>query len=145
LTIQDQIVQTANDYGVDPNLALAVAAKESSFNPNAVGSSGEIGVFQLMPATATSLGVNDPFDPVQNIEGGIMYLQNLLFSYGGDTAKALAAYNAGPGAVASGRIPSSTQSYVTSVMSAAGIGGGGSSTWLLAALGFGAIVFAMGD
>lgn len=98
MTIQEQIVQTARDYGVDENLALQVARAESSFNPGAIGSSGEIGVFQLMPGTASDLGVN-PHDVADNIRGGVLYLRQMLGRFGGDIQKALAGYNWGPNAV----------------------------------------------
>ena len=116
-SIQQQIIDAANAQGVDPNLALAVAQQESGFNPNAVSSAGAIGVFQLMPSTAAGLGVN-PYDVTSNIDGGITYLKQQLDAFGGNTSLALAAYNAGPGAVAHyGGIPPypETQNYVDSV------------------------------
>jgi len=94
-TVQAQITSTANQYGVDPSLALQVASVESGFDNNAVSSAGAIGIFQLMPATAAGLGVN-PHDPVQNITGGVHYLAQLLSRYGSDASKALAAFNWGP-------------------------------------------------
>lgn len=124
MTIQDQITQAANSAGVPAWLALAIAQRESGFSNSAVGSAGEIGIFQLLPSTAAQLGV-DPTDPVQNIAGGVAYLAQLLRTFGGDTQKAAAAYNCGPTcvthAVASGGdgwaalIPSSTQAYVMGV------------------------------
>jgi soluble lytic murein transglycosylase-like protein len=94
-TVQAQITSTANQYGVDPSLALQVATVESGLDNNAVSSAGAIGIFQLMPATAAGLGVN-PHDPVQNINGGVRYLAQLLSRYGSDASKALAAFNWGP-------------------------------------------------
>jgi soluble lytic murein transglycosylase-like protein len=113
-----QIVQTAQQYGVDPNLALAVAQQESSLNPDAISSEGAIGLFQLMPATAAGLGV-DPHDPLQNITGGVKYLSQLLTQFGGNVSLALAAYNAGPGNVQKyNGIPPfpETQNYVSSIL-----------------------------
>lgn len=127
--IRALIVSTAQTYGLDPNLALAVAQRESGFNQNARGTSGEIGVFQLMPATAADLGV-DPYDVVQNIQGGVRYLKQMLNLFGGDVSKALAAYNAGPrrvgSAVESGwnwfaSIPATTRVYVSKVLAALGL------------------------
>lgn len=124
LTIQDQITAAANTAGVPAWFALAIAQRESGFDNNAVGSAGEIGIFQLLPSTAAQLGV-DPTDPVQNIAGGIAYLAQLLRTFGGDAQKAAAAFNCGPtcvaNAIAAGgpnwaaHIPSSTQSYVAGV------------------------------
>lgn len=92
------IASTAEQYGVDPQLALEVAIEESSLNPNASGSSGEIGLFQLMPATAAALGV-DPTNMAANIQGGCMLLAQLLSVFQGDIPSVLAAYNAGHGYV----------------------------------------------
>jgi hypothetical protein len=113
--VQALVTQYANQYGVDPALALAVAKTESGFNPNAVSPAGAIGTMQLMPSTAASLGV-DPNNPTQNIQGGVEYLSRLLAQYGGDPAMALWAYNAGPGRVAAGVMPAETQNYIPTVM-----------------------------
>jgi len=92
-------IATARRHGVDPNLVLAVVAVESGFQPDAVSHKGAQGLMQLMPATARELGVTDALDPAQNLDGGTRYLRMLVAQYGGDLGKALAAYNAGPGAV----------------------------------------------
>jgi soluble lytic murein transglycosylase-like protein len=113
---QQQIVTAAQNAKIDPALALAVVQQESGFNPSAVSSAGAIGLFQLMPSTAASLGV-DPTDPTQNIQGGIQYLAQLLKQYGGDVSSALWAYNAGPGNEAAGILPAQTANYIPSVQS----------------------------
>lgn len=94
--IAEKIIATATEQGVDPQLALAVAKVESGFSQAAKGSSGEIGVMQLMPATAKSLGVN-PKSLDENILGGVTYLKQMLDVTGGDVRKALVGYNGGPG------------------------------------------------
>ena len=120
ISLSDLITQQAQSQGIDPAIALAVAQQESGtsqWRPDGslvTGSSGEIGVFQLMPATAAGLGV-DPTDVNQNIQGGISLLSQLYNQFG-NWSQALAAYNAGPGAVTSGKIPASTNSYVNSVL-----------------------------
>src|SRR4051794_987078 len=98
MTVQDQITAEALRQGISPELALAVARRESGFNQGARGTSGEVGVFQLMPATAAGLRV-DPYDLGDNIRGGVSYLRQLLTTYGGNTETALQAYNGGPGNV----------------------------------------------
>jgi hypothetical protein len=116
--VQTLVSDTAVQYGVDPALALAVANQESGFNQNAVSSAGAIGVMQLMPSTAAGLGV-DPTNLNQNVSGGVGLLASLLDRYNGNTALALAAYNAGPGPVATyGGVPPypETQNYVASIM-----------------------------
>lgn len=112
---EDIIRATAKSQKVNPELALAVAQRESSMNPEAVSPKGALGLFQLMPATAAELGV-DPSNPVENIRGGITYLRQLSDRYGGDLTQALSAYNAGPGNVAAGNIPQETQTYVSDIL-----------------------------
>lgn len=117
-SVSDFIAEQAPSYGVPPSLAVAVAQKESGFNQSAVGSSGEIGVFQLMPGTAAQLGVN-PSDLDQNVQGGLTYLQS-LYSRFGNWTQALQAYNGGPGNVANGTVSPAAQSYAASVLASAG-------------------------
>ena len=114
-----QLVKAASDkYQVDPKLVSAVAEVESGGNQGAQSPAGAIGVMQLMPDTAASLGVN-PYDKQQNIEGGAKYLRQMLDNFGGDVKKAVAAYNAGPNAVKKyGGVPPypETQDYVDKVL-----------------------------
>ena len=125
---QAQIKAIAQQYGVDPNLALAVAKQESGYNQYGSNgaplksSAGAIGVMQLMPSTAAGLGV-DPNDQTQNITGGVKLLSQLLNQFNGNVPYALAAYNAGPGRVLQyGGVPpvsfanGQTYNYVTSIM-----------------------------
>jgi soluble lytic murein transglycosylase-like protein len=103
LSIADMIVAAANQYGIDPRLPLGIAAHESGFNPNAVNpQGGAAGVMQLMPATAATMGVTNPLDPEQNIDGGVRLLSQLLTKYNGDSTLALWAYSNGSGNVSAG-------------------------------------------
>ncbi len=114
----DTIREAAGKYGVDPKLVSAVAEIESGFSQDALSATGAVGVMQLMPETAASLGVN-PYDAKQNIDGGAQYLKQMLDDFDGDVRKAVAAYNAGPEAVREyGGVPpySETQQYVASVL-----------------------------
>jgi hypothetical protein len=119
--LETLIQKYSNHYGVDPSLVRAVMRNESDFNPNAVSSKGAQGLMQLMPGTATLMGVNNPFDPEQNIAGGVGYLRHCLDCCGHNVPLAVAAYNAGPGRVARSQgVPSipETQAFVKNVMGA---------------------------
>ncbi|KOR88398.1 lytic transglycosylase domain-containing protein [Paenibacillus solani] len=130
-TFEDLITSAGERYGVPVSLIKAVIDAESSFNPNAVSSAGAKGLMQLMDGTARGLGVSNPFDPAQNIEGGTKYLSNLIQRFGGEIAMVLAAYNAGPTRIAgmgvstdeelmsvSQQLPKETQAYIGKVMNA---------------------------
>jgi cell division septation protein DedD len=95
----EHIDSTAGWYGVDPLLIKAMIKVESNFNPEAVSPQGAMGVMQLMPATAERIGVSDPFDPVENIEGGVKYFSMLMNMFNNNTTLAIAGYNAGENAV----------------------------------------------
>lgn len=113
------IDQAATRNGVDPAVLHGLIEQESGFDPSATSSAGASGLTQLMPGTASSLGVANPLNPAESIEGGARYLGQLMTQFGGDTEDALAAYNAGPGAVEQyGGIPPypETQGYVTKVL-----------------------------
>jgi soluble lytic murein transglycosylase-like protein len=94
-----EITAAAERNGLDPALLAGLIKQESGFKPDARSGAGAQGLTQLMPGTAAGLGVSDPLDPVQSIEAGASYLKQQLDRFGGDVARALAAYNAGPGAV----------------------------------------------
>ncbi|MEZ4388791.1 MAG: transglycosylase SLT domain-containing protein [Candidatus Krumholzibacteriia bacterium] len=116
---EKDLVAAARQNGLDPALVLAVAVRESAGDPGAVSDRGARGLMQLMPTTAREMGVADPHDPAQNLQGGARYLARMLERYGGDVDLALAAYNAGPGNVdrAGGAVPpfAETRAYVARV------------------------------
>ena len=114
--LEDVINECAEKYNIDNELIRAMIQVESAWNTDAVSNKGAQGLMQLMPRTAAMLGVNDPFDPVQNIEGGVRYISDLTDKYRGDIEKALAAYNAGPARVDSGNIPEVSKRYVRNIM-----------------------------
>jgi soluble lytic murein transglycosylase-like protein len=116
---EQQIDSAAQTYGIDPAILKGLIKQESGFNPNAGSPAGAQGLTQLMPGTAAALGVTDVHDPAQSIDGGARYLKQQLDRFGGDYSKALAAYNAGPGAVQRyGGVPpyAETQNYVKSIL-----------------------------
>jgi soluble lytic murein transglycosylase-like protein len=116
--IEEMIREVSARYNVDPALVRAVIQTESNWNSSAVSRKGALGLMQLVPGTAQQLGVNNAFDPKQNLDGGVRYLHTLLERYNGDLDRALAAYNAGPGAVdRAGGIPRyrETREYVHKV------------------------------
>jgi soluble lytic murein transglycosylase-like protein len=117
--IEQLVGANAGAWGVDPALVKAIIANESGFDPNATSPTGAQGLMQLEPGTAASLGVSDAYDPAQNIWGGTRYIKGLLDRFHGDVRLAVAAYNAGPGAVEKyGGVPpyAQTQAYVENVL-----------------------------
>ncbi|MGA9057310.1 MAG: lytic transglycosylase domain-containing protein [Terriglobia bacterium] len=116
--INDLVEQTASRHQIDPQLVHAIIKVESEYDPKAVSRKGAMGLMQLIPETAQRFGVANPFNPKENIEGGVSYLKHLLNLFGGDLSLSLAAYNAGEGAVQRfGGIPSfaETRDYVRKV------------------------------
>jgi hypothetical protein len=125
IEIDDVIEKAAARNHVDPNLVRAVIKVESNFNPHAISPKGAMGLMQLMPATARTLNVNNPFDPQENVDGGVRHLRGLLDDFGGDVELSLAAYNAGEGAVLRhGGVPDypETRNYVRQITNFYGSG-----------------------
>ena len=117
--IENIIEKYAQKNNLDPDFIKAVVKQESGFNPDATSKCGAMGLMQLMPQTAKGLGVTDAYDPEQNIEGGVKYLKSMMNRFNNDPKLALAAYNAGPGAVQRyGDVPPyrETQNYVKNIL-----------------------------
>jgi soluble lytic murein transglycosylase-like protein len=115
--LESLIARAAMANGEDPALVKAIVANESGFDPSATSQVGAQGLMQLMPSTAAGLGVRDAYDPAQNVAGGTRYLAQLLQRFGGNVPQAVAAYNAGPEAIAHDELPAETRAYVRNVLS----------------------------
>lgn len=118
VTIDEVIREAAARHGVDPDLVRAVIRAESNFNSHAVSKKGAMGLMQLTPETARKLKVKNPFDAAENVDAGVRHLKSLLSTYNGDVSRSLAAYNAGPGAVARAKgVPNirETRNYVKQI------------------------------
>jgi soluble lytic murein transglycosylase-like protein len=118
-SLQAIVHRVSSEHGIDPRLADAVVQVESAYDPAAVSRRGALGLMQLMPDTARRLDVEDPLDPEQNVRGGVREVARLIDQYSGNLALALAAYNAGEGAVERYRgVPpfAETRNYVTRIM-----------------------------
>ncbi len=119
LAIRDLVDRVAARVGLNQRLARAVVQVESNYEPKAVSSAGAMGLMQIMPVIAQEFAVDDPFDPEKNLEAGMRHLRDLLERYGNDSMRALAAYNAGEGAVSKyGGVPPyrETRDYVQRVL-----------------------------
>ncbi|NFN86274.1 lytic transglycosylase domain-containing protein [Clostridium sporogenes] len=130
ITIDSAVEKASRKYGIDKELLMAVIKQESDFNPNCVSSAGAQGLMQLMPGTAREVGVTNPFDIEQNIDGGAKYLKKMLDMHGNVKELALAAYNAGPGTLQwrdvknvsdINKLPSETRNYVKNIMKNYGV------------------------
>jgi len=118
--VEGAIRAAALRHGISSRLALSVARTESGFRHTVISSTGAMGIMQLMPETARELGVGDPFDIEQNVDGGVRYLKTLLATYHGNVRRALAAYNAGPGRISKRgplTMPDETKTYVARILS----------------------------
>jgi soluble lytic murein transglycosylase-like protein len=119
MSIPEAVNAASDKHQIDADLINSVIHAESAFNPRARSSKGALGLMQLMPGTASQLGVKDAYDPAANVDGGTQYLRELLEKYNGDLIKALAAYNAGPGRVQQYKgVPPyrETQAYVARIV-----------------------------